>query len=345
MTTAYLTHPRYLEHNLPGHPEHAGRIQAVWSKLEESGLASRMKRAEATPVTDAQILAVHEARYLDVFQQIALLSPDEVGMLDHDTYALSVTPEVARLAAGGVVDSVDLVLRGEADNALAAVRPPGHHAIPRRGMGFCLLGNIAIAARHAQKAYGIERVLIVDYDVHHGNGTQDMFYEDDSVLFISTHQSPFYPGTGRLEETGNGSGKGYTLNIPLPAGQGDKNYATIFEQIVWPAARRFQPGLILISAGFDAHWTDPLAAMKLTLTGYDALTRQLIAMAKELCGGKIVFVMEGGYNLEALGYGVANIARALLGDDAITDPLGKGSQRPEPDISALIQQIKALHQL
>jgi acetoin utilization deacetylase AcuC-like enzyme len=345
MTTAYVTHPRYLEHNLPGHPEHAGRIQAVWSKLEESGLASRMKRAEATPVTDEQILAVHEARYLDVFQQIALLSPDEVGMLDHDTYALSVSPEVARLAAGGVVDAVGMVLRGEADNALAAVRPPGHHAIPRRGMGFCLLGNIAIAARHAQKAHGIERVLIVDYDVHHGNGTQDMFYDDDSVLFISTHQSPFYPGTGRLDEMGSGKGKGYTLNIPLPAGQGDKNYATIFEQIVWPAARRFQPGLILVSAGFDAHWTDPLASMKLSLTGYGTLTRQLIAMAKELCGGKIVFVMEGGYNLEALGYGVANIARALLGDDEISDPLGGDNRHREPDISALIQQIKTLHQL
>jgi acetoin utilization deacetylase AcuC-like enzyme len=342
MTTIYVTDPRYVEHDLPGHPEHAGRIRAVWDALETTGLAARMKRAEPEAASDAQILTVHTQDYLDLLKVVS--EEMQPVRFDADTYALPVSPEVARLAAGGVIRAVDGVLGGEADNGLAVVRPPGHHAIPERAMGFCLLGNIAIAARHAQAQYGIGRVMIVDYDVHHGNGTQDMFYDDDSVLFVSTHQYPFYPGTGALQETGSGRGAGYTLNIPLSAGHGDANYTRIFAEIIWPAARRFQPELILVSAGFDAHWTDPLALMRLSLTGYAHITGELIRMAEALCDGRIVFVMEGGYDLGALGEGMANVARALLGDDTASDSFGAHNGK-EPDVTNLIRQIREIHAL
>jgi acetoin utilization deacetylase AcuC-like enzyme len=212
-------------------------------------------------------------------------------------------------------------------------------------MGFCLLGNVAIAARYAQRQYGIEHVLIVDYDVHHGNGTEAMFYDDPSVLYVSTHQYPFYPGTGAATDIGTGPGEGYTVNIPLPAGSGDANYATVFEQIIWHAAERFEPQLILVSVGFDAYWEDPLAGMRLTLNGYSHLAREVIRMAQRYCGGKVVFMLEGGYNLDALRYGVSNVARLLLGDPP-TDPLGTPPDaRPEPDIASLVTQLQQLHQL
>ena len=217
--------------------------------------------------------------------------------------------------------------------------------MPDHGMGFCLLGNVGIAVRYAQKQYGLERILIVDYDVHHGNGTEAMFYDDPSVLFISTHQYPLYPGTGALTDTGSGKGQGFTINIPLPGGSGDANYRQVFEQIVWQAAERFQPQLILVSAGFDAHWADPLAGMYLSLTGYAYLANEVLRMAERFCGGKIVFVMEGGYNLNALSGGMSDIARLLLGDAPI-DPLGPAPHHHrEPDISALLEALKKLHRL
>lgn len=342
MTTVYVTHERYADHDLRGHPEHAGRIRAIWQQLESSGLANRMTRLTPTAISDEQILSVHSAKYLEMFKMIEF--QDGVVGLDSDTYALPESPEIARLAAGGVISGIDAILKGDADNALVAVRPPGHHAIPARGMGFCLLGNIAIGAKHAQKEYGLERIMIVDFDVHHGNGTQDMFYDDDSVLFISSHQYPFYPGSGNLRETGTGRGEGFTINIPMGGGQGDGNYKRIYDEIIWKAARRFKPELILVSAGFDAHFVDPLASMKLTLAGYAQITRELIKMAQELCDGKIIFVLEGGYDLDALKYGIANVAHALLGDDKTEDPLG-AYNRPEPDVSGLITTLKQIHGL
>jgi len=343
MTTLYTTHPRYTEHDQPGHPEHAGRIRAVWKRLDESGLAARMMAVEAKAVSPELILTVHTPAYLALLQRVS--AQERMMHLDADTYAGFGSLEIAQLSAGGAVDAVDAVLSGRADNGLAAIRPPGHHAMPDYGMGFCLLGNIAIAARYAQKQYGLERILIVDYDVHHGNGTEAMFYDDPSVLFISTHQFPLYPGTGAVTDIGAGKGAGFNINIPLPPGCGDANYARVFEDVIWKAAERFQPQLILVSAGFDAHWTDPLAAMRLTLNGYAHLTSEVMKMADRLCGGKIVFVMEGGYDLDALSYGVCNIARILLGDTPI-DPLGAAPMaRTEPDIGSLIALLKKLHRL
>jgi acetoin utilization deacetylase AcuC-like enzyme len=213
-------------------------------------------------------------------------------------------------------------------------------------MGFCLLSNIAIAARFAHEQLGVNRTLIVDYDVHHGNGTEAVFYDDPCVLFISTHQYPIYPGTGAFEDIGKGDGRGYTINIPLPAGHGDASYAAIFEQIIWKAAQRFEPNLILVSAGFDAHWADPLAGMRLTLDGFAHISRELVKMADQLCSGKIVFVMEGGYNLEVMASGWANIARILLGNQDIIDPLGAPDLvRPEPSAQSIIERVKQIHHL
>ncbi|MCZ2097313.1 MAG: histone deacetylase [Anaerolineae bacterium] len=343
MTTVYTTHPRYADHDLPGHAEHAGRIRAVWQRLDESGVLARMQTVEASDIDTDLILTVHTPEYLDVLQRVSVMG--RTMLLDADTYAGPESLEIARLAAGGAVVAVDAVLAGRARNGLAAIRPPGHHAMPDHGMGFCLLGNIAITARFAQRQHGIERVLIVDFDVHHGNGTEAMFYDDPSVLFISTHQYPLYPGTGAATDTGSGEGMGCTINLPMPAGCGDASYAAVFEQVVWRAAERFAPQLILVSAGFDAHWSDPLARMDLTLTGYARLTHELIRMAERLCGGKIVFVLEGGYNLDALGFGVTNVARLLLGDEPV-DTLGPSPRRrAEPDITPLLTLVKKLHKL
>lgn len=344
MITAYITHPRYAEHTLAGHPEHAGRVQAIWTELETSGLAGRMVPVTPQPADHELLLNVHTRHYLDTLQWIAS-SHQEMVLINPDTYFGPTSFEVARLAAGGAVQAVDEVLSGRANNALAVIRPPGHHAVSNNAMGFCLFGNVVLAAKYARQVYHIERLMIVDFDVHHGNGTQDMLYDDPATLFISTHQYPFYPGTGTLNETGSGPGKGCTINIPMRAGLGDAAYATVFDEIIWPAARRYQPQFIVVSAGFDAHWDDPLAHMRLSLTGYAHITRQLVTMAAELCDGKIIFVLEGGYHLTALAHGVRNIAHALVGDQTISDPLGPAPEQPEPLLAPLLAEVKRLHHL
>jgi acetoin utilization deacetylase AcuC-like enzyme len=341
MTTAYVTDSRYADHTMPGHPEHAGRLQAIHDLFAERGVTARLKALTPTPITDDHILSVHTPDYLDTLRW----TESQKGiMLGPDTYVLPRSFEIARLSAGAAVAGVDAVLSGEAHNALVASRPPGHHAIADTGMGFCLLANISIAAMHARQQYGLRRVMIMDIDVHHGNGTEAIFYADPGVLFISTHQYPWYPGTGAVKDIGRGDGRGTTLNIPLEAGVGDAGYRQVYEQIVWPAARRYAPELILVSAGFDAHWADPLCQMRLTLPGYDFIARELVRMAGELCGGKLIFVLEGGYNLTALSHGMMNVAHALLGDASVSDPLGHPEGR-DPDIRALIEQIILLHDL
>ncbi len=339
MVTAFGTHPRFQEHNLVGHPEHAGRIRAVWQALEQDSLTARLAAIDVQPVTDEQVLWVHSPEYLGLLKRLETMG--DTVRTDADTYANPQSFAIARLAAGAVTGVIDAVLTGRATNGLAAVRPPGHHALPDTAMGFCLLGNIAIGARYAQRVHQVERVLIVDYDVHHGNGTEAMFYDDPSVLFISTHQGSnafggrFYPGTGRINDIGEGRGSGFTINIPLAPGHGDDSYAALYEQIVIPAAVRFRPQLILVSAGFDAHWKDPLASMRLSLRGYDRLNRILIELAADLCSGRIVFVMEGGYDLDVLSSGIVNVAHSLLGDSDITDPFGSPPDSTgAPDIQA-----------
>lgn len=344
MVTVYSTDPTFAEHEYTGysHPEHPGRIRAVWDTLQATDLVSEFQFLPPVAAKREALHMAHSATYIDQLAWVA--GQDRLVLIDHDTYALPQSYDIARLAAGATVQVTEAVINGQADNGLAVVRPPGHHATIDRAMGFCLLNNVAVAARIAQHIHHVERILIVDYDVHHGNGTQDIFYDDAGVYFLSTHQSPFYPGTGHIKEIGKGAGEGYTLNIPMPGGQGDRNYLRVFDEIIMPAARRYQPQLILVSAGFDAHWVDPLANMRLSLTGYAQLDQRLIQLANELCNGKIVFVMEGGYDLQALAHGIANIGYALLGHDIVRDPYGlaKGA---EPDISDLITHIKQVHKL
>lgn len=341
-TTAYVTHPDYELHTLEGHPEHAGRLDAVWKLFESSGILGRLMPITPAPATPEQLSLVHTPHFVDFVRQAA---EQGGGMLDPDTYLLPVSYDVACLAAGGLIAAVDAVLEGQADNGLAIVRPPGHHATPTRAMGFCLFNNVAIAARHAQAGRpSVKRVMIVDYDVHHGNGTQDAFYADPNVLYVSTHQYPHYPGTGALSEIGEGEGKGATINMPLRAGVGSDGFRLLYDKVLWPAARRFQPDLILVSAGFDAHWADHLAMLQLDLRGYAGLTRQLIEMAGELCKGRIVFALEGGYDLDVLSHGLLNVAYALQGVDDLSDPLGD-LDVPQQGAEALTEQLVKLHGL
>lgn len=317
MTTAFFTDPSFSIHTQAGHPEHAGRLESIIARYEATGLVDRLARVDAEPVSNDQIAAVHEPEMIALLE--SLKDMKRMVMLGLDTYATPQSFELARLAAGGVCAVVDAVLSGEAENGLAAVRPPGHHATPSQPMGFCLINNIAIAARHARQ----ERVAIIDFDVHHGNGTQDIFYDDDKVLFISSHQSPLYPGTGSLPEVGVGAGRGYTVNIPLPPQTGDAAFPILMEQVIEPLVKRYDPQLLLISGGFDGHWADPLAHHNISLTGYADLCRRLVALAAVVCGGKIVFVTEGGYDLRVLAHAWENIAYALLNEDTINDPLGE----------------------
>ena len=341
-TTAYCYDAAEREHDLPGHPENRHRLQRTLALLTQTGCLRQVQAVPCTPLRDERLLRVHSPQHV---AHVEALARQGGGYLDPDTYVRPASALAARLAAGGLTNLTLAVLDGQAGNGFALLRPPGHHATAAEAMGFCLYNNVALAAAACQAERGLTRILIVDFDVHHGNGTQDIFYHDAGVLFFSTHQYPYYPGTGSISETGAGPGVGATANVPLPPGVGDQGYAAIYERILWPLARRFQPQLILASAGYDAHWDDPLAGMTLSLTGYAHLVSELLDMAAELCAGKIVFALEGGYNLDVLAHGVNNTLWLLQDRQAvILDPFGP-ARRPERDISALLQRVAALHGL
>jgi acetoin utilization deacetylase AcuC-like enzyme len=308
MTTALIADPLFRDH-LAGrqHPERPERFDAVLNGLASAGLLERMWRAEARTATGDELLLCHTAEYLKTVRRDV-----ESGRRYLSTGDTDITPnswDVATRAVGGVLNAVDAVLSGSARNAFCAVRPPGHHASAARGMGFCLFNNAAIAARYAQRNHGVGRVLIVDWDVHHGNGTQDIFYRDASVFFFSSHQWPLYPGTGRADETGDGPGEGATMNFPFPAGAGRREILGAVENHLLPAAARFQPDLVLISAGFDSRVDDPLGRFTLTDIDFADLTRAVMGIA----GGRVVSVLEGGYNLDGLASAAAAHVAALLG--------------------------------
>jgi acetoin utilization deacetylase AcuC-like enzyme len=254
--------------------------------------------------------------------------------------------EAAIYAAGGLIVAAEAVIKKEVDSAFALVRPPGHHATRDRAMGFCIFNNVAIAAGFALSKLNLNRALIVDFDVHHGNGTQDAFYADSRVLYFSTHQYPFYPGTGRVNETGTGEGEGTTLNFPMAAGWGDEEYLRAFNEVLVPVARRFQPELILVSAGFDPHWADQLAMMRVTVTGFSQMAIILKELAAELCQGRLVFTLEGGYNLRVVASSVKAIFDVLLGNSEIEDPLGKPSTASKPGgFDEHIEAIRRTHHI
>lgn len=295
---------RYRTHRGPdGHPERPERLVAMQEAIDP--FRDRVEIVTPREADESEIVLAHESRMIEALSTTRDLP---AGRIDADTYHAPQSFDVARLAAGGTIDLVHRVATGEAARGLAAVRPPGHHAEAARSMGFCLFNNVAVAVRALQSEGGRPRVLIFDWDVHHGNGTQHIFEDDPDVLYISTHQFPFYPGTGDFGEEGEGRGQGTTLNIPMPPGCGDEEYIGIVERLVVPAAMGFAPDIIIVSCGFDAHRDDPLASMELSQTGYAAMARIMRSLADTLCEGRIVHVLEGGYALS----GVREGARAVL---------------------------------
>lgn len=342
MTTAYLIDDRFLLHDDFDHPENADRLRAIMTALRECGIDRELTRIEGRYATDSEVRAVHHSRMLDHTQRMCMFGG---GMLNPDTYLVQESWDTAMFAAGTVARAVEAVVGGEASNVFALVRPPGHHATPSTAMGFCLINNVAVAAQVARSQLGLERIAIIDWDTHHGNGTQDIFYDDPHVLFISSHTYPFYPGTGHWQEIGAGLGKGATLNIPLPFGTGDTSFARVYDEVVARAVRRFEPELIIVSAGYDCHWADPLAPMRMSVRGYAELARMIYNLADEVCNGRLVLALEGGYSLEALGTSVIATLRVIQAQfHRIDDPLGQQPETPF-DIDRLILAIQRIHPL
>lgn len=310
----FVYHPDYLLHAASfEHPESPARLLAIVEHLASNGLANRMVSISPGYPDESDILRVHDPDYLRKLE--AACRRGDTTLDAEDTYLCRNSYTIALLSAGGAIAGAEAVATGSVRRAFCAVRPPGHHADRHTGMGFCLLNNVAIAARYLQARHGISRVFIVDWDVHHGNGTQAIFLEDPSVFFFSIHEHPsfLYPGTGRRWETGKGPGEGTTLNAPMSPGAGDVEYRLAFEQMLGPAVERFRPEIFLISAGFDAHGDDPLADLQVTAEGYRFMTRFVCEMADRYCGGKIVSVLEGGYEITSLLSSVETHVQELLG--------------------------------
>ncbi|MBU4212827.1 MAG: histone deacetylase [Verrucomicrobia bacterium] len=311
-TTGFVYDEFYLLHH-PGetHPEQPVRLESILKELKEKNLFSRLLHIKPSPAKIEWITEIHSPEYVREVKEIC--RSGQKYLHSPDTGISKESFNVALLAAGGVLEAIDAVMSGKVRNAFCAVRPPGHHALKNRAMGFCLFNNVAIGARYLQKKYNLKKILIVDWDVHHGNGTQDAFYDDPTVFFFSVHQYPFYLDSGASEEKGTGKGYGYNLNAPLPAGSGDEAYRKVFQDILKPKIIEFKPDFILISAGFDAHKDDPLGGMQLTPEGFAQMTAILKELAKNICNGRMVSVLEGGYDLEGLSISVSAHIAVLLG--------------------------------
>jgi acetoin utilization deacetylase AcuC-like enzyme len=302
LKTGFVYDPVFLKHTQYGHPENAERLNAILNNLESNKLLPLLEKVPSRRATLVELNYCHSENYIERVKEVCLQGR---GYLDPDTYTTEFSFDAATTAAGSLIDLTDKVCSGSLKNGFALIRPPGHHALVGSGMGFCIFGNAAIAAKAALKNFKVEKIAIVDFDVHHGNGTEAMVKDDPNILYISTHQSPFYPGTGSKTE---------------------------------------KPGLIIVSAGYDAHWNDPLANLSLSLTGYSWISKTLVDLSEKLCNGKIIFTLEGGYNLEVLSEGVANSVKALLNRDDFEDPFVKPPQG-EPEIGELLQEIKKIHNL
>lgn len=310
MATALIYHPLYLRHDTgTHHPERASRLQAVLRKLKKTGLIDRLDIIEPEPATVEDVALTHSRDYIIGVEEACKCAP---ANLDPDTVVSGDSFKTALLAAGGVMKAADLVVSGKYDNAFCLVRPPGHHARPSQAMGFCIFNNAAIGARYIQKKYNIGRVAIIDWDAHHGNGTEEIFYNDPSVFYISLHQYPYYPGTGSGESVGEGKGKGFNLNIPMRAGSNDEDYIKAFEKIIVPKMEKFKPEFILISAGFDSHRDDPLSSLNITEAGYKKMTEIIKKMASIYSKNRLISILEGGYNLLSLARSTEEHIKALI---------------------------------
>jgi acetoin utilization deacetylase AcuC-like enzyme len=340
--TGFFYDPIVLEHDTGSHPENGSRMTATLDLLEDADLVARMMPIPARTATRDELALVHDARYVDAVRRAA---EQGGGWVDPDTLITPRTHAVAAAVVGGALNAVDAVVRGDVRTAYCLVRPPGHHATPVQAMGFCVFNHVAVAAAYLRERHGLERVAIVDIDVHHGNGTQDAFWRDASVLYVSTHEYPFYPGTGAAGEVGEGEGTGFTVNVPMPHGSGDDEHAAAFDEIVLPVLTRFRPQFVLVSAGFDAHFADPLAMQQLSVDGYGTLVERIVAAADVLCDGRVVAAQEGGYDLTALPWCVRRTVEVLTGEPVTPDPLGTLANGSPAGFDAVLANVKTLHGL
>ncbi|KAK1588129.1 hypothetical protein Q3G72_020119 [Acer saccharum] len=349
-------------HNKESHPESHFRVPSILSALETMELTSKFRGSEIIelqnfkPASVDDIVSVHARAYVSGLEK-AMNQASQLGIIHIEgsgpTYATPTTFQESLVAAGAgiaLVDSVVAASKSSLDPPMgfALIRPPGHHAIPKGPMGFCVFGNVAIAARYAQRVHGLKRVFIIDFDVHHGNGTNDAFYDDPDIFFLSTHQDGSYPGTGKFDEVGHGEGEGTTLNLPLPGGSGDIAMRTVFDEVIVPSAQRFKPDIILVSAGYDGHVLDPLASLQFTTGTYYMLASNIKQLAKDVCGGRCVFFLEGGYNLKSLSYSVADSFRAFLGEPSMASEFDDPAilyEEPSVKVKQAIQRIKHIHSL
>jgi acetoin utilization deacetylase AcuC-like enzyme len=358
LPTALVYDRACLDHRVPeGFPEVPGRLEGAISMIEallaEGTLPPEaVLRLAPRAATDQELGSVHSEEHVERLREAVRSlaesgeKPEKIRKFASEVYISAGSYTAATLAAGAALTALDAIGDGHARNGYALVRPPGHHATRETAMGFCLFNNVAVAARYAQQKWGWRKVLIVDYDVHHGNGTQDIFYEDPDVVYFSTHQSPLYPGTGASTELGAGAGLGATVNVPLPEGSGWSVFDPIFRQVLWPVADRLKPDVVLLSAGFDAHWCDPLGGLTLCTADFSDLTLEVAEIADRYCEGRLVTVQEGGYNLDAVAQCASTVLFALTGSDKIVDSLGT----PPPmsfrwNDEAIIQALYDLHDL
>jgi len=334
--TAIVIDPRYTEHDTgPGHPERPARLTALLELTEH--LDRGFTTIAARPASGDELSLVHDPAYVE---DVARTQHRDWYAFDADTPTCSRSYDTARLAAGGLLALIDAIMSGETANGFAFVRPPGHHAERQRAMGFCLFNNVAVGAAYLRARYGLERVLVVDWDLHHGNGTQHMFEREPGVLYVSTHQYPYYPGTGAADEVGRGDGTGFTLNVPLPAGCGDPEYIDAFERLVVPVAEHYQPQFILLSAGFDAHARDPLGGMQVTEHGFRVMSRMMLDVARGCSEGRCAAILEGGYDLQAIRVSAAAVLDELRGNEV---PLTRHLEpsRATPLVDQLIELQKS----
>jgi len=334
--TAFHVDDLYLRHVTPeGHPERTERLEAMLRVGQRCASFGATVLPASRRATREELARVHTPGYIDTIERTA---GREHVMLDPDTHTSPASYDTALFAAGAALDMVDRVIEGKLGNGFVAARPPGHHAETRRAMGFCLFNNIAVAAAHALTHHRLERVMIIDWDVHHGNGTQEIFWQDPRVLFVSLHQYPFYPGTGAIDEIGGPKAQGMTVNIPMPAAFGDEEWVAAFRRVVTPVGNAFAPQLVLLSAGFDAHARDPLGGMRVSLDGFATMAKEVLAIARAHADGKLVAVLEGGYDITALEASVEAVVRGMTGS---ADPID--APRSEGRFAPLFAMVRAVH--
>jgi acetoin utilization deacetylase AcuC-like enzyme len=340
METGIVRDLRYMDHNMGDfHPESPKRLEEIYQMLDKD-ISFPYLTIEPRLATEEEIRWIHTSSYVSA---IKATSGKERVVLDPDTSTSAQSYEVALLAAGGVLKAIELILQEKIKNSFAFVRPPGHHAEASRAMGFCLFNNVAIGAEYLLKKHEHKRILILDWDLHHGNGTQNSFYDRNDVLYFSTHQFPHYPGTGRWSEIGHGDGEGFTINIPLSPGKTDSDYLYIFDKILSPVAEKFQPDFILVSAGFDIYEQDPLGGMKITAEGFGALANTLMILAHKHCKDRILFVLEGGYNLQGLSSGSKEVLLQLSGQKESPNIQPKASQNAERELKPIFENLKRFY--